>query len=264
MGKAALIMFMLSIACSAFAANPVAKGLAEALVQGGKFESRRLAKEGAEALAEKEAAKVCSKECLRLCEKYPAARALIMKNGDEFVLLSKRFGDDAVKHEIANPGILKFGEDVFGADGVGLLAKESPETFFNLTKYFKRKPELAGAYLGAYKIADKLATPKNIVATGFGFGLFKICCDGGASVRELASGISDTVGKIAEKNPIAALFAIFSAILLFASALFGTLKRLFAKLFSPLLCAAKKFGAALPGRAGWGKSASPAEGEGKK
>lgn len=254
MKKITLILLILSITCSLYSANPIYKSLAEAIVSGGKFESKYFSRESAEALAEKTAAKACRKECLKLCEKYPEARAIIMNNSDEFVLLSKRFGDDALKQEIANPGILKFGESVFGTDGVRLLAKERPETFFNLTKYFKRKPEQTASYLGIYKVAEKFTTPKNIVATGLGFGLFKMCYDGGVSVKEFASGISNTVDKIADKYPAVALFTIFSTVLIFILVFFGVAKRLFMKLFSLLFFTARRFCSEVHKKLGGGKT----------
>lgn len=239
MNKTALILFVFTIASSLLSASIMPKSLFNPAISIGKSISGGI-RNSKVSFTKKIASKSYIEECRILCKKYPAAEKFIMKNPDYFVSVTKRFGDSAVKHEVAYPGILKFGEDVFKTDGAKLLLKEDPETFFKLTKYFKKNPKLAGKYLYIYKIADKLATPKNILATGVGFGLFKVCFDTGASIKEFASDLSDVVHKVSGEHPIMSMLIIFSTIAAVIFAVMGGIKQLLFRIFRVKVCEGKK------------------------
>ena len=220
MKKIVCIFLAVSLAMTSFAANPVAKIVSQLI---------RVSEKASEKPTIKAAAKASSESGTRLCAKYPHLSAAIAKNEDKYVSLAKKFGDDAVKHEAANPGIVLYGEKTFGKDGAKLLMKESPEKFFSLTKYFAKHPKQTRSYMNAYKIAGKIATPKNIMATAAGLGIYKICCAIGAGLKDAA-----------EAYPAA--FMLFVSIAVFLVLWRASL--FLRKIFSPLLpfCGrAKKF-----------------------
>lgn len=232
------------IICPIFAANPASKigsNILEAIAKKNPTKAgSKTAKSTIETLVEKEIPRAYQKECLAMCIKYPKSQDIILKNAEYFVPLSREIGDNFLKHETLSPGITKLSEGIIGRDGLKLLAKESPQDFLNTVRYLSKNPNRAKAYISTYKFCDKLMTPKNILATGAGLGVFKICYDFGASIKEIAEGALNIMTAFAKENPFAAFVTITIAIMTLACIIFGVAKRALKKLFTPIYAFCRK------------------------